>query len=1476
MSLERRFLDCFEEDDARSLAWGICDIQQSLDHYRSLAIQYCERNNIDQVAVDEHLKTLIESRALIRFSTNDSAFFRTRMAHTVFLQVHLKQLLPKNTIFDAGSLVSDFRFVRKPREVPRRNLGIDTLLSETSGIEPQDQKFLAAFFRNNPKIESLSGFQTRAAQQILATQNSGVVITAGTGSGKTLAFYLPMLSRVARSISLDHSQTSRVRAIAIYPRIELLKDQLMETLAVLREFNNYLRSEGLRPITVGAFYGDIPQGRGASDKFELARIRKNRKVGFAKCLIDACSGNLVWRDSDREKGIEVAVCNQCGDFVHGDEFLITRKRIQESPPDILFVTTEMVSQHLTRPLSKKLFGIVNPGLEFVLMDEVHTYEGIEGAQTALLLRRWANLIQGKRPKFVGLSATLEEPLRFFSELTGIREAQISHVAPKDDELEAYSSEYMLVLRGDPVSKKALLSTAIQSLMLSVRAQDSASKIKTNITWPPKVFAFTDDLDVVNRLFYDYVNAEGWRADYGKIENLNKKSLAVLRDPMFAGWDQNTAEQAFAMGQDWNQLKANGYSLSSDDIVFDQVSSHNSGVNPSANVVVATSALEVGFNDPSVGVVLQYKTPVSISSFVQRKGRAGRQIDSRPWTVVVLSEFSRDRDTFQRFEELANPVLKGSYLPLDNQHVLKMQASSCVLDWIAKRESSVWVYHELRSGGKQIETIKKHLVGILQDSSTRDELALFIQRALGVNDETLNEIFWSSPRSLILDFIPSLLREIQTDFEEFGELRRGLVKRNSPSPGFITGSLFDSLNTPTTLIIPPGKKDDGDESDIESMDLFHALREFAPGKISKRYIKRETESWWVFPELNDWASLLEKDGVSAGQKISLMPSDICSEYDVVTSVKEKDADILIIRPRVLTPKLAPTKKLEITDKSFGQMLWSVLFRKEREERGSTIVFLNDAPGYVERMQMTPFLHNQGLPVEIVRYAKEAEANLVTLDKQSRELKFDFIGFNEESIGLGASSLHDALRLSVKIKTEYFHSICDLGELSKIRPVLYKRLLKTRLTFLNQFDIDWLVDCFFGLIAYVLMDNPGYSLYSLCEDLLSDPSQDLLQDIPNHIFHRANLSDQDEASLQADLSRMLGDEGIVRQIAQTLLEVLEYKSLDVQRLIRDLAFDALAGLLNRTVLSLIPDLSDRDIVVDIGDVEENGDFTKLELWVSETDPGGSGFLSQLFDRVRVDPSFFMGVWLRYCEETEEESIGLNLGRLILMSKSEEKLSKAFSKYRDSKHTGDKKTALRDLSSALLTMGLQGSQSLLNVLQLRILRPGSDLETDRQVLELYNAWDDLIERAGFELPLKSFAFGFAFRDSQDSFVYTRMNHIIHRLYPRGYDVRRHALSYYNRFYRDSEPDRTFVEGLFAAELSGLAVVDLNDWESFRNYLSENRKVELFVSAKEDCDFSLLISKALLQQITLGGFVLFPRVESVIRRVDGVSLRFSIAELY
>src|SRR5206468_4125230 len=77
----------------------------------------------------------------------------------------------------------------------------------------------------------LARFQLETAQRILrglrGGRRGGTIITAGTGSGKTLAFYLPALAWLAGELD----GVAGTRIVAIYPRNELLKDQLAQCLA---------------------------------------------------------------------------------------------------------------------------------------------------------------------------------------------------------------------------------------------------------------------------------------------------------------------------------------------------------------------------------------------------------------------------------------------------------------------------------------------------------------------------------------------------------------------------------------------------------------------------------------------------------------------------------------------------------------------------------------------------------------------------------------------------------------------------------------------------------------------------------------------------------------------------------------------------------------------------------------------------------------------------------------------------------------------------------------------------------------------------------------------------------------------------------------------------------------------------------------------------------------------------------------------
>ena len=97
-----------------------------------------------------------------------------------------------------------------------------------------------------------------------------------------------------------------------------------------------------------------------------------------------------------------------------------------------------------------------------------------------------------------------------------------------DEMDYRGSEYLVALKGDPISKSALLSTTIQANMLLARMLDKYSESKSEGFFGKKLFAFTDDIDVVNRLYHSTLNSEGRK--YNGNEDGSKIHLLLLRDP----------------------------------------------------------------------------------------------------------------------------------------------------------------------------------------------------------------------------------------------------------------------------------------------------------------------------------------------------------------------------------------------------------------------------------------------------------------------------------------------------------------------------------------------------------------------------------------------------------------------------------------------------------------------------------------------------------------------------------------------------------------------------------------------------------------------------------------------------------------------------------------------------------------------------------------------------------------------------------
>lgn len=92
----------------------------------------------------------------------------------------------------------------------------------------------------------------------------------------------------------------------------------------------------------------------------------------------------------------------------GQESREERERIAANPPDILLTNYMMAELLLTRQDDLDSQVVSNAsGLEFIILDELHTYRGRQGADVAVLVRRLRDRCSpDKEPICIGTSATM--------------------------------------------------------------------------------------------------------------------------------------------------------------------------------------------------------------------------------------------------------------------------------------------------------------------------------------------------------------------------------------------------------------------------------------------------------------------------------------------------------------------------------------------------------------------------------------------------------------------------------------------------------------------------------------------------------------------------------------------------------------------------------------------------------------------------------------------------------------------------------------------------------------------------------------------------------------------------------------------------------------------------------------------------------------------------------------------------------------
>jgi ATP-dependent helicase YprA (DUF1998 family) len=208
---------------------------------------------------------------------------------------------------------------------------------------------------------------------------------------------------------------------------------------------------------------------------------------FFTCPRPECGKDMVLLASEGQSPPRL-VCKGCNHGVDTSLLAFTRDAIEADPPDVLVTSVEMLNRHLSNPKLQHAFGVgprARQAPDLMLLDEVHLFTGTYGAQVGYLLRRWWSA-SGRRSSFVGLSATISGGQSFFASLTGLAEAVVQEIKPRDEDIEAEGAEYMLALRGDPVSQSALLSTRPPRSTAAYTPSSAGAVSLSRISWMRRI------------------------------------------------------------------------------------------------------------------------------------------------------------------------------------------------------------------------------------------------------------------------------------------------------------------------------------------------------------------------------------------------------------------------------------------------------------------------------------------------------------------------------------------------------------------------------------------------------------------------------------------------------------------------------------------------------------------------------------------------------------------------------------------------------------------------------------------------------------------------------------------------------------------------------------------------------------------------------------------------------------------------------
>lgn len=288
------------------------------------------------------------------------------------------------------------------------------------------------------------------------------LVATGTGSGKTECFLYPVLDHCMRARA---AKEAGVKALVIYPMNALASDQARRIAELVAS------TPALAGLRIGLYVGGRASAPGE------------------------------------------------GMVMTAQSVITDRDTLRKHPPDILLTNYKMLDYLMLRPKDRQLWSHNSPTtLRYVIVDELHTFDGAQGTDLALLLRRLRSRLEIPANHLIcaGTSATLggaadTVPLRTYAR-------QVFGVPFDEDSVITESRQ----------SVGAFLEDAMVDYMFAFRPEQAESLDATRYSTPEEVVSAWFELFFPDEPHPSDVTDTAWRQALGGLLKRHQLFVNLLK------------------------------------------------------------------------------------------------------------------------------------------------------------------------------------------------------------------------------------------------------------------------------------------------------------------------------------------------------------------------------------------------------------------------------------------------------------------------------------------------------------------------------------------------------------------------------------------------------------------------------------------------------------------------------------------------------------------------------------------------------------------------------------------------------------------------------------------------------------------------------------------------------------------------------------------------------------------------------------